>query len=446
MRPGIDLAAETGGKNSIIITALSDRDQAVKNLTHSAFSHSGQKCSAASLAILEAEVYDDPHFRRHLREAVASLKVGPAWDPSTKINPLIHEPTGALKRGLTTLEEGEEWLLAPKQDPHNPNLWSPGIKLGVRPGSFTHMTELFGPVLGIMRADNLRHAIELANAVPYGLTSGLESLDEREQTLWLQEIEVGNCYINRTTTGAVVRRQPFGGCKASSFGNGSKAGGPNYICEFARATQIGLPQEKHPVNEWVNSLTSFLENIELTAEELGLWTASAANYAYWWKRMRQDQDPTKIVGQDNFFHYVPRKGIVLRIESDTNPLDALRVAAATLTCGAQLEVSWSGETIPSTPLDWSQLVPILRVIQETQEDFLTRVREGKLSRIRVAKKASHALKEAAAKSAAHIIDTPVLANGRLELLYYLREVSTSIDYHRYGNLGLREGELRKLIL
>ncbi|MBS0624608.1 MAG: proline dehydrogenase family protein [Verrucomicrobia bacterium] len=445
MRPDLDLAAETGGKNSMIITALSDRDLAIKDLLQSAFGHSGQKCSAASLAILEAEVYDDPHFRRHLREAAASLKVGPAWDPTTKINPLIHAPTGDLKRGLTTLEEGEEWLLEPVQDHKNPNLWSPGIKLGVRPGGFTHMTELFGPVLGIMRADNLRHAIELANAVPYGLTSGLHSLDEREQAIWIQEIEAGNCYINRTTTGAIVRRQPFGGCKASSFGNGSKAGGPNYICEFMKATQIGLPQEKHPVNEWVNSLTTFLEKIDLSAEELGLWTASAANYSYWWRRMRQDRDPTKIVGQDNFFRYVPRKGIVLRIETDSAALDALRVCAAALTCGAQMEISWSPQAARHSQLNWLELVPVLRVLEETEEQFLKRVKTGKIARIRTVEPPSYALRKAASETATHIVDAPVLANGRLELLYYLREVSISIDYHRYGNLGLREGELRKPI-
>src|SRR5690606_32585373 len=127
-----------------------------------------------------------------------------------------------LKRGLTLLEPGEEWLLEPKQNPNNPCLWSPGIKWNVKPNSFTHLTELFGPVLACMRADDLNHAITLANAVPYGLTSGLHSLDEREHALWMKEIEAGNLYINRTITGAIVRRQPFGGTKASSFGNGSK--------------------------------------------------------------------------------------------------------------------------------------------------------------------------------------------------------------------------------
>ena len=446
LRPGLDLAAETGGKNSIIVTSLSDRDLAIKDIIQSAFGHGGQKCSACSLAILEAEVYDSPDFLRHLKEATASLKVGPAWDLTSKINPLIHPPRGVLKRALTQLEPGEEWLLEPKCDPNNPYLWSPGIKLGVQPGSFTHMTELFGPVLGLMRANNLQHAIELANQVPFGLTSGLHSLDEREQALWIQEIEAGNLYINRGITGAIVRRQPFGGTKASNFGNGSKAGGPNYLREVAKATQVRLPQEKHPVNEWVNNLTAFLEKIDLSAEQLGLWTSSVANYAYWWRRLRLDRDPTKIVGQDNFFRYVPRKEIVLRVGSHSAPLDVLRVCAAALTCDAELEISWNAHESKTPAFNWLELLPILKVTKENEETFLKHTREKKMERIRLVEPASKALQEAAAESAVHIIDAPVLASGRFELLHYLREVSLSIDYHRYGNLGMREGELRKPIL
>ena len=225
-RPGLDLSAETGGKNAMIITALADRDLAIKDLLQSAFGHSGQKCSACSLAICEAEVYDDPHFRQALCEAAASLCVGSPWNLTTKVNPLIRIPNSILMKGLTTLEAGEEWLLAPKADPHNPQLWSPGIKLGVTPESFTYRNELFGPVLGVMRADNLAHALHLANGTPYGLTAGLHSLDEREHMYWIEHIEAGNCYINRGITGAIVQRQPFGGCKQSSFGPGAKAGGP----------------------------------------------------------------------------------------------------------------------------------------------------------------------------------------------------------------------------
>lgn len=443
MRPNLDLAGETGGKNAMIVTALADRDLAIKDLIHSAFSHSGQKCSAVSLAILEKEVYQDPSFLRQLREAVSSLKVGPTHDLKTKIGPLIRPPSGALKRGLTTLEEGEEWLLMPIPDPSNPHLWSPGIKLGVQPGSFTHMTELFGPVLGLMRAEDLNHALALANAVPYGLTAGLQSLDIREQEHWIQHMEAGNLYINRTTTGAVVRRQPFGGCKASSFGNGSKAGGPNYLREFMVPHQIGLPQEKHPVHETVNQLTSFLETLTLSAEELGLWTASCAHYAYWWKRLKQDRDPSKIVGQDNFFRYLPRTRVALRLTKDTSPLHMLRTLAAALTVGAQFEFSWMH--YPKQP-NWRDLTTLIPMTEENEEQFLARLSQGSWNRVRLVGTPSSQLYEAAAASSTHLIHIPVLANGRYELLHYLREVALSVDYHRYGNLGLREGELRHPIL
>lgn len=442
-RPGLDLAGETSGKNSIIITAMADRDLAIKELLHSAFSNNGQKCTSASLAILEAEVYDDPLFRNQLKEAVASLKAGPAWDLSSQISPLILAPGEALKRGLTTLEENEEWLLEPKQDAANPRLWSPGIKIGIQPGSFTHQTELFGPLLGIMRAKSLSHAVELANATPFGLTAGLMSLDEREHDYWIEHIEAGNCFINHRITATMVRRQPFGGTKASSFGNGSKTGGPNYLREFMKAEQVGLPQEKHPINESVNSLTAFLDKIDLSAEQLGLWYASVANYAYWWKRLRQNRDPNKIVGQDNFFHYVPRKKMALRITNLSSPLDVLRVCAAALTVGASLEVSYLPNTFQKNELNWLELAPGLRVSMETTDEFLERVRDGKIDRIRLVEPVMPDLKEVSAISATHVIDTPPLANGRLELLHYLREVSICIEYHRYGNLGIREGELRK---
>ena len=109
------------------------------------------------------------------------------------------------------LDEGEEWLLEPERRAASTRLWSPGIKLGVRPGSFFHRTECFGPVLGLMRADDLDQAIALANATPFGLTSGIQTLDDREIARWVDRIEAGNLYVNRPITGAIVGRQPFGG-------------------------------------------------------------------------------------------------------------------------------------------------------------------------------------------------------------------------------------------
>lgn len=441
MRPDLDLAAETGGKNAIIITALSDRDLAIKELVQAAFGHAGQKCSAASLAILEKEVYDDPHFLQQLKEATESLKIASPFDLRAKMPPLIRPPKGDLKRGLTTLEPGEEWLLEPRQDEENPCLWTPGIKLHVRPGSFTHMTELFGPVLGVMRAKNLTHAIELANQVPFGLTAGLFSLDVREQKAWARKIEAGNLYLNRGTTGAVVRRQAFGGTKLSSFGNGSKAGGPNYLREFVHLSQGVLPHEKGELHPAVNHLIPLLEKLSLSTEQLGLWTASVSNYAAVWKEWRDHEDLSQIVGQDNFFYYVPRKKIAIRVEEHSNPFDVLRACAAALTCNAHIEISCSKD---KSSFFGSLHEP--RVIEEDLNVFFERIRAGEISRIRMVEKAPYELLKVASSASVHVVDEPVLATGRYELLHYVREVALSIDYHRYGNLGSREREKRAPIL
>jgi RHH-type proline utilization regulon transcriptional repressor/proline dehydrogenase/delta 1-pyrroline-5-carboxylate dehydrogenase len=452
LRPNLHLCAETGGKNALIITSMADKDLAIKDLIHSAFGHSGQKCSAASLAILEKEVYEDEKFLRQLKDAAASLKMGSAWHPQSKITPLIRPPGEALLKALTKLEPGESWLLKPRQDPNNPNLWSPGIKLGVTKGSFTQQTELFGPVLALMKAENVDHAIQLANSTPYGLTSGIHTLDEREQKKWQNTIIAGNCYINRTITGALVQRQPFGGCKKSSFGNGAKAGGPNYLLQFMHISQKGLPKEKAPVNIWVNRLSTFLEKFDFSTEELGIWYISIANYAFWWQRFKRDYDPTKVIGQDNIQRYVPHKKIVIRLYPENAPLDYLRLFAAALTTETPIQISWmrqkkhaSQKTFPPSA-NWQALLPLFNLTEESEEDFLERVRSGDIKRIRILSKASEELWNAASHSACYINDAPVLANGRIELLHYLREISLSIDYHRYGNLGLRENEIRKPIL
>jgi len=430
LRPGIDLIAETGGKNSIIVTSMSDRDLAIRDILQSAFGHAGQKCSACSLAILEAEVYDDPHFRKQLADAASSWKIGSPWDPATRLNPLIHAPNPTLLRGLTTLEPGETWLLQPKQSQENPNLWSPGIKFGVQEGSFTHQNELFGPVLGVMRADNLEHAIKLANGTRYGLTAGLHSLDEREHDYWLNHMEAGNCYINRGITGAIVQRQPFGGCKESSFGPGIKAGGPNFVMQLMQAEQKRMPQhtDGHSItSKIVQSLSRHFEG-----KDLEIWNASIDSYLFFWQYyFSQEHDPSHVLGQDNLLKYVSHNRMVLRIQDQDTLLDVLRVFAAANICGTALEIS-VGNNFP--------IIPNLTIVKESENAFIERIKNGSMERVRLLSTPSYELQKALAEAACNVCQKPVLANGRVELLNYLREVSISYDYHRYGNLGERETE------
>lgn len=441
-RPGLDLFAETGGKNTLIISRMSDRDQAIKDLIVSAFGHSGQKCSACSLAICEAEVYDDPAFLQSLKDAAQSLVVGSQWNLSAKITPLIRSPNPTLMRALTELEPGEEWLLEPKRDVKNPQLWSPGIKLGVKPGSFTYMNELFGPVLGVMRAENLQQAINYANGTPFGLTAGLHSLDEREHEEWLKGIEAGNLYINRTLTGAIVQRQPFGGTKQSSFGRGAKIGGPNYLMQLMDAEQIRLPTLEDNIPAAVHALHAEVEKQGFSVKQLALWKASIQNYAFFWNQyFQKNHDPALVLGQDNFLCYVPHRQMTLRVQAQDEMIDVYRVIAAALTCGMNLEISGDFEIIKG----WdkaSWVSPSLRIISETEGQWIQRLKQGRISRLRLLQKPSEDILSAAAASFCHKHIAPVLSNGRVELLHYLREVSVSIDYHRYGNLGSREHDKR----
>ena len=253
----LNLLAETSGKNAILISASADIDNAVKDLVQSAFGHAGQKCSAASLAIVETGVYRNPAFIHQLKDAVQTLTTASSRLTSTAVGPLIHPPTGALLRALTTLEEGESWLVAPQSLDNEGFLWSPGVKIGVRPGSWSHMNEWFGPVLGVIEAPDFDTAIEIQNASDYGLTAGIQSLDVAECEKWIDRIQAGNLYVNRGTTGAVVNRQPFGGWKRSSVGATSKAGGSNYLNNLrSRIAMDELSATQSSSTQWWQAIGS----------------------------------------------------------------------------------------------------------------------------------------------------------------------------------------------
>ncbi|MFN8489494.1 MAG: bifunctional proline dehydrogenase/L-glutamate gamma-semialdehyde dehydrogenase [Caldilineaceae bacterium] len=431
-KPTIQLFAETSGKNSAIITALADQDQAIKDLVRSAFGHNGQKCSAASLAICEAEVYDDPAFRRQLRDAVASLPVGSTWNLANRITPLTQPPGPELTRALTMLDSGEEWLLEPRQLGDNPQLWSPGIKFGVQPGSFFHLTECFGPVLGLMRAENLQEAVLLANATAFGLTGGLHSLDDREVAYYKEHIAVGNVYINRHTTGAIVQRQPFGGWKGSVFGPGAKAGGPNYVFQMAHWQQATLPKLQAQASPEVMALLGVCLTFIPNVHNQELLRASVGNYAWAWQtHFSQEHDPSQLLGERNIFRYRPCRGSLVRIEN-ADATAVCQVLLAARICHAALTISLP---LDATEWNWLKTEENMQVIYETEVELIKRLAStSPYDRLRVLEPISTALRQAANRAHLAVIDAPVLANGRLELRHYLREQAIAELTHRYGNL------------
>lgn len=440
--PNLHLCAETGGKNATIVTALSDRDQAIKNVLHSAFSHAGQKCSATSLLLLEAEIYDDPAFKRSLVEAAASLHVGSAWDLKTKMGPIIHRPKGDLENALKTLDAGESWALMPAPLENNPNLWSPGIKYGVQPGSYSHLTEFFGPVLSVMRFRKFPEAIAMVNQTGYGLTSGLESLDDREQAEWKKGIRAGNLYINRSTTGAIVFRQPFGGLGKSSFGPGLKAGGPNYVAQFMAFKEAPIEAVTSPVYREFSAIMNHPDYHQVNNAIL--------NYRHWIEvYFSREHDHFRLVGQDNFRRYLPVRDIRIRALATDSLFSLFARAYAAHLLGCHPTVSfptWTAELefLQQATESWAGGIEF---IDESDDELIEALKNGCADRLRYA---GPNLAPANVRAAVHeanipIIETEVLGEGRIELLWYLREQSISHDYHRYGNLGPRSEEKRRAV-
>ncbi|MEH1841378.1 MAG: L-glutamate gamma-semialdehyde dehydrogenase [Nostoc sp.] len=220
--------AEMGGKNAIIIDESADLDQAVVGVVQSAFGYSGQKCSAASRVIVLQPIYNA--FVQRLVEATKSLNIGEAELPSTQVGPVIDANSRDRIREYIEKGKTEAQLALELPAPEQGYFIGPAIFSEVSPNAVISQEEIFGPVLAVIRVKDFQEALAVANGTNYALTGGLYSRTPSHIQQAQTEFEVGNLYINRNITGAIVGRQPFGGFKLS--GVGSKAGGPDYLLQF----------------------------------------------------------------------------------------------------------------------------------------------------------------------------------------------------------------------
>lgn len=400
MNPNLPLYAETGGKNSTYIEALSDHEQAISDFIQSAYSNAGQKCSASSLLILQEELYHDKGFKHKLKDAIESLKVGNPWEFDTRVG-YLSDPVNDRILKLLKDTPDEDWFIKPELEGNY--LLSPGLLWKVKQGDYFYETEFFGPIAGVMKAKNVQEAVKLANGVSYGLTSGITSLNPPSVDYWKENIQAGNLYVNRSTTGAIVQRQPFGGMKESCFGFGMKAGGPNYVLQFL-------------------NLMPYLEEDgqESTIDQVKVAYAEAYSKYY-----ETPEDLSLLRGQHNIFRYLKTSKVLLMTDQQTDPLHTLMVQAA---CQI-LKIPVKVVSCPS-----AQELP----------DFLVEYSEyfSHNARIRsLAASIPQDLKIYCQQRAYHVYERPPHASGRVELLNYLEEQSLSINYHRYGNtLGIQPGE------
>ena len=218
--------AEMGGKDAMVIDDSADLDSAAADIVKSAYGYSGQKCSAASRAILHEDIYDEVLDK--VLERARALKIGTPETPDVNVGPVISEPqfekvTSYVEAGK---EEGERLLGDDPGDPDNGYFVSPTI-FEVDRGARVAQEEIFGPVLSVIKASDFDNALEIANDSPYGLTGGVYSKNRDHLERAREEFKAGNVYFNRGITGALVGVQPFGGFGMS--GTDSKAGGPDYL-------------------------------------------------------------------------------------------------------------------------------------------------------------------------------------------------------------------------
>jgi RHH-type proline utilization regulon transcriptional repressor/proline dehydrogenase/delta 1-pyrroline-5-carboxylate dehydrogenase len=223
------VVAELGGKNAIIVDDDADLDEAVRAIVYSAFAYQGQKCSACSRVIVLEPIYDK--FVRRLKEAALSLAIGPAEDPANYMGPVVSEE--ALEKIMQCIDiaKQEGSVLVCRDDLDVPGYYAPlTIVENIRPEHRTAREEIFGPVLAVMRVKTFEQALDWANATDYALTGAVFSRSPRNLEKARKYFRVGNLYLNRGSTGAIVERQPFGGFNMS--GIGSKTGGPDYLVQF----------------------------------------------------------------------------------------------------------------------------------------------------------------------------------------------------------------------
>jgi RHH-type transcriptional regulator, proline utilization regulon repressor / proline dehydrogenase / delta 1-pyrroline-5-carboxylate dehydrogenase len=432
LAPGTPLMAETSGKNALVVMPEADVDLAAFDLVRSAFGYAGQKCSAASLAILVGDTGTSARFKAQLVDAVRSLQLGPATAAGTGMGPLVEAPPEKLLRALTSTEAHQRWLLEPHPVPGTPNLWSPGILDGVRPEDWFARTECFGPVLGLLAARDLDEAVSIQNALPFGLTGGIWSLDPADCTRWADRVEVGNAYVNRHITGAIVGRQPFGGWKRSVVGPGAKAGGPNYVLQLCRFEGTDDPRIGAEPSRQVRALLDALcTALPLSGAECAGLEAAARSDAHWWStEFAVDHDPAGLFCESNVFRYRPLPGLTVRVGPDASARHLARVLLATAAVGAVPRVSLH----PQTPLDphlACDLVPDGTVVTELTADLLARLAPPALGRVRLLGTEPEL---ATLEPAVHVDTRPPVQLGRVELLRCLREQAVSRTLHRYGNV------------
>ena len=405
---------------------------------HSAFGHAGQKCSAASLVILVGSVATSRRFRTQLVDAV-TLAARRHCRPTRprRSDPSSSPPSGKLLEGLTTLGEGESWLVEPRAlDDDAARLWTPGVRDGVRRGSEYHLTEYFGPILGIMTAETLDEAIAIQNDVDYGLTAGLHSLDA-------DEVAHVARLASRRATSTSTAASPARSCSASRSAAGRSRPSARASRPAAPTTsrasvagptpsRFGMPGPgfcafPSPADALVAAALRLLQ----PSAQAWLADAVASDSAAWSEEFGALRDRSGLAYERNVFRYLPAEAQI-RAEAGTPLVEIVRVAAAACAPGGRCASRSPRRSRRRSPRRSARAA--IAVAHEDAAARHARLAELPRPRVRLLGAAAAVLDAAAdGRPDIAVFDGPATRAGRIELLPFLHEQAVSITAHRFGN-------------
>jgi RHH-type proline utilization regulon transcriptional repressor/proline dehydrogenase/delta 1-pyrroline-5-carboxylate dehydrogenase len=473
-RPTLPLQAFTAGRNAVIVAPSADLDDAVADIVEGAFARAGQAATAASLVILVGAVARSSRFLEQLKDAVTSLRVGPADDPLSDVGPLVEEPSGEVRRALTVLAEGERWLVQPRELDLGPEMsgrfWTPGVRTGVSAGSHLTRAAVAAPVLGILHAPTLARAIELQNAIGSGYVAGLHTRDAQDLDLWIDRAEAAVLRVNRPTTGAVVQREPVGGWRDATVGAGAMSGGPNRLVTLGswRPSSGGASSSTLHLRGLDSRITALIEAAQptLSYEAFDWLRRGALSDAVAWDReFGRVKDVSRLGVERNLWRYRPAD-VAVRATADAAWQAVLRVLVAAVRSGSTFSLS-SPVGLPAAVRHLLGEADVA-VSVESDAEWLQRLAGGipdaeaaddageaeapeapditaepfaapRPTRVRLVGPAgtTGALRAAVAETVAGDVSLTVYADevttaGRLELLPFLREQAVSIAALRFG--------------
>lgn len=472
-RPSLPLQGFTAGRNAVIVAPSADIDEAVADIVEGAFARAGQSATAASLVILVGAVARSSRFLDQLKDAVTSLRVGPADDPLSDVGPLVEEPAGEVRRALTVLAEGERWLVQPRELDLGPDMagrfWTPGVRTGVSAGSHLTRAAVAAPVLGILHAPTLTRAIDLQNAIGSGYVAGLHTRDAADLDYWLDRAEAAVLRVNRPTTGAVVQREPVGGWGEAAVGGGAMSGGPNRLVTLGswRPSSGGASSSTLHLRGLDSRITALIEAAQptLSYEAFDWLRRGALSDAVAWDReFGRVKDVSRLGVERNLWRYRPAD-VAVRATADAAWQSVLRVLVAAVRSGSTFSLS-SPVGLPAAVRHLLGDAGVA-VSVESDAEWLQRLAGGipdaetaegdeeppapdaagepafvapRPTRVRLVGPAAttSALRDAVAETVEGDVSLTVYADevttaGRLELLPFLREQAVSIAALRFGH-------------